>query len=117
MPFGTQPVSLARPTPLTCAPQDVPHLPSLIGRWPQMRDDLMACVCVFSCFSQPLAGTFLTSWLRHAAVSRSWEQLFLKEMEVDNCAATPTAAIRALLVSPTFVNGILVFPFQTSLLF
>jgi hypothetical protein len=64
----------------------------------------MACVCVFSCFNQPLAGTFLTSWLRHAAVSGSWEQLFLKDMEVDNCAATLTAAIRTLLVSPTFVT-------------
>ena len=47
-----------------CSPcyQDVPHLPPLIGRWPQMRDDSMACVCVFSCLSQPLAGTSVTSW-------------------------------------------------------
>lgn len=42
--------------------QDVPHLPPLIGRWPQMRDDLMACVCVFSCLSQPLAGTSVATW-------------------------------------------------------
>lgn len=39
-----------------------PSFPHLIGRLPQLRDDLMACVCVFSCLSQPLAGTSVTSW-------------------------------------------------------
>lgn len=50
------------PLPHTLKMFRIPPSPHLIGRLPQLRDDLMACVCVFSCLSQPLAGTSVTSW-------------------------------------------------------
>lgn len=64
----------------TAAPacsQDVPHLPPLIGRWPQMRDDLMACVCVFSLPQSAISRDICNELAGHTAAIGSWEQHIL----------------------------------------